>query len=104
MIHLPLSSKQRLQFTLCGLAVLAALAFWPSPATAQTGTQRNDEGYTAKIKQFTTEPYFLTELVDHLPSSETVPTPEKVLGYVIGDPNHLTYTQEIYRYFRELAK
>ena len=66
--------------------------------------QTLDEKYTAKIKEFTTEPYFLTELVDHLPASATVPTPEKVLGYVIGTPEKLTYTKDIYRYLRELEK
>src|SRR5260370_29170065 len=63
-----------------------------------------DEAYSDKIHQFTTEPYFLTELVDHLPASATVPTPEKVLGYAIGTPNKLTYTKDIYRYMRELEK
>ncbi|HET9531306.1 MAG TPA: M14 family zinc carboxypeptidase [Blastocatellia bacterium] len=67
-------------------------------------TQRNDEGYTAKIREHTTEKYFLTELVDHLPASDKVPTPEKVLGYVIGTPNRLTYTKDQYRYYRELEK
>jgi len=62
----------------------------PVPAAAP---QRNDEGYTAKIRQYTTEPFFLTELVDHLPASDSVPTPEKVLGYAIGTPNKLTYTR-----------
>src|SRR5512147_1387325 len=66
--------------------------------------QRIDQAYTAKIKEYTTEPFFLTELVDHLPASDTVPTPEKVLGYVIGTPNKLTYTKDIYRYMRELEK
>jgi hypothetical protein len=66
--------------------------------------QKIDEGYSARIKEYTTEPFFLTELVDHLPASDTVPTPEKVLGYVIGTPNKLTYTKDIYRYFRELEK
>jgi hypothetical protein len=63
-----------------------------------------DEGYTAKIREYTTEPFFLTELVDHLPASPTVPTPEKVLGYVIGKPEQLTYTKDIYRYYRELER
>ncbi|HYL73373.1 MAG TPA: M14 family zinc carboxypeptidase [Bryobacteraceae bacterium] len=66
--------------------------------------QKLDSGYTAKIKQYTTEPFFLTELVDHLPASDTVPTPEKTLGYVIGTPKKLTYTKDIYRYMRELEK
>ncbi|HEY6331401.1 MAG TPA: M14 family zinc carboxypeptidase, partial [Blastocatellia bacterium] len=63
-----------------------------------------DEEYSAKIKEYTTEPFFLTELVDHLPASQTVPSPEKVLGYVIGAPNKLTYTKDMYRYYRELEK
>jgi len=32
----------------------------------------------------------MTELVDHLPASATVPTPEKFLGYAIGTPEKLT--------------
>ena len=47
---------------------------------------------------------FLTEFVDHLPASATVPSPAKVLGYPIGTPNKLTYTADLYRYYRELAK
>ncbi len=71
---------------------------------AAPAAQQMDAEYSAKIKEYTTEPFFLTELVDHLPASATVPTPQKVLGYVIGTPNKLTYTKDIFRYFRELAK
>ncbi len=63
-----------------------------------------DEGYTAKIREYTTEKFFLTELVDHLPASDKVPTPEKVLGYIAGAPNKLTYTKDLHRYYRELEK
>lgn len=66
--------------------------------------QRMDAGYGAKIKEYTTAPHFLTELVDHLPASDTVPTPEKFFGYVAGAPNKLTYAKDIARYYRELAK
>src|SRR5207302_7341115 len=62
-----------------------------------------DNDYAKKIKEFTTEPYFMTELVDHLPMSDKVPSPDKVLGYVIGTPNKLTYSKDLYRYYRELA-
>ena len=41
------------------------------------GAQKIDEVYTAKIREYTTEPFFLTELVDHLPASDTIPTPAK---------------------------
>src|ERR1044071_4808328 len=60
--------------------------------------------YTAKIKENTTESYFMTELVDHLPASEKIPSPDKILGYAVGEPGHLTYTKDLYRYYRELAK
>lgn len=75
-----------------------------SPKLTTTPPPKIDEGYTAKIKEYTTEKYFLTELVDHLPYSDKVPTPEKVLGYVAGAPNKLTYTKDMYRYYRELEK
>jgi Zinc carboxypeptidase len=84
---------------------------WAAPAGVQkkvransAGPQTNDEGYTAKIKEYTTEKFFLTELVDHLPASDTVPTPDKVLGYVVGTPDKLTYSKDIYRYYHELEK
>ena len=60
--------------------------------------------YTAKIKENTTEPYFMTELVDHLPASDRVPSPDKILGYAVGEPGHLTYSKDLYRYYRELEK
>jgi Zinc carboxypeptidase len=71
--------------------------------SAVTASRINEE-YTAKIKEYTTEKYFLTELVDHLPASDKVPSPDKILGYVVGTPNKLTYTKDQYRYYRELEK
>ncbi|HEY0727182.1 MAG TPA: M14 family zinc carboxypeptidase, partial [Pyrinomonadaceae bacterium] len=62
-----------------------------------------DTAYGAKIAEYTTEKYFMTELVDHLPLSDKVPSPEKILGYAIGAPNKLTYTKDLYRYYRALA-
>jgi hypothetical protein len=72
-------------------------------AAAPPAAQKNDDGYTAKIKQFTTDPSFSTDLVDHLPASATAPTPEKVLGYIAGAESHLTYTKDLYRYYDALA-
>jgi hypothetical protein len=65
--------------------------------------QVNDEEYTKKILEYTTEKFFLTELVDHLPASDTVPTPEDILGHVIGIPDILHYTAEIERYMIAVA-
>src|ERR1700722_9541070 len=80
----------------CLLGVLCASILNAQP--------KNDEGYTAKIREYTTESFLTTELAAHLPASATVPTPEKVLGYIVGAPNKLTYTKDIYRYMRELEK
>lgn len=70
----------------------------------QPQPQTNDKEYTESIIKNTTEKFFLTELIDHLPASDKVPTPAKVLGYPIGTPNRLTYTKDQYRYYRELEK
>ena len=72
------------------------------PKTAPVSV--NDEEYGRKIREYTTEPRFNTELTDHLPASATVPTPEKYLGYVIGTPKKLTYTEKVNGYMRELER
>ncbi|MDE3135819.1 MAG: hypothetical protein KGL59_04560 [Acidobacteriota bacterium] len=77
----------------------------PSQAAAKTAeTQPIDATYTKEIKKYTTEPYFSTPLVDYLPASSTVPSPDKVLGYAIGTPGKLTHVADIYRYYDALAK
>ncbi len=59
--------------------MLASLALAALPSIAWP--QGNDEAYTRKIREYTTDPMFLTELVDHLPASakpaDPVKTPEK---------------------------
>src|ERR1051325_10901331 len=90
-----------MRFARLVVSTLSLLAV--QPAFGQSA-QRIDEGYTAKIKEYTTDKQFLTELVDHVPASATVPTPEKVVGYPVGSPHNLTYSKDLYRYYRELAK
>jgi hypothetical protein len=63
-----------------------------------------DQEYTAKIKEYTTQPFFTSPLVDYLPSSKTVPTPKAVLGDVAGAPGKLPYAEEVYQYMRMLEK
>lgn len=67
------------------------------------GQQQLDQGYTAKIREYTTDKSFLTELVDHLPAGGNVPTPEKVLGYIAGTPFKLTHAANVHKYLRALA-
>ena len=63
-----------------------------------------DEDYTKKIKEYTTQPFFTSPLVDYLPASKTVPTPKAVLGDVAGAPGKLPYAEEVYQYMRMLEK
>jgi hypothetical protein len=62
-----------------------------------------DQEYTKNIHDYTTDPSFLSPVIDYLPASKTVPTPEKVLGDVSGAPNMLPYAGDVYKYFRLLA-
>src|SRR5688572_7132999 len=73
-----------------------------SDTDAAKSVQPMNVEYTKSIIENTTDKQFLTELVDHLPASPSVPSPEKVLGYPVGTPNKLTYTKDQYRYYREL--
>src|SRR5690242_2330510 len=59
--------------------------------------------YTKKIKEFTTESFFSTELVDHLPLSSCVPAPDAALHHIVGAPDVLDYTKDINAYLRLLA-
>ncbi len=61
-----------------------------------------DQEYTKKIREFTTGPEFMTDLVDHLPASDQVPTPLKFNGYIAGAADHLTYAADVHRYMRAL--
>src|ERR1043165_4524644 len=76
-------------------------------AMAKPGPDPNqaiDEEYTKKIKENTTETYFLSPIVDYMPASKTLPTPKAVLGDIAGAPTKLPYSKEVYDYMRLLAK
>jgi hypothetical protein len=75
-----------------------------SRAATAPPAQKIDAEYTAKIKEYLQDPRISTELVDHLPASDTVPSPLKFLGRVVGQPGELTYAKDIHRYFEALAK
>lgn len=73
-------------------------------AQSKPATQKIDAEYTAKIKEALQDPRITTELVDHLPASDTVPSPLKFLGRFVGQPGELTYAKDIHRYYEHLAK
>ncbi|HTI96922.1 MAG TPA: M14 family zinc carboxypeptidase, partial [Rudaea sp.] len=92
-----------------GLFLTASLACSPCVAMADDHFARDpqqpvDQAYSAKIAKYTTQADFNSPLTDYLPASNTVPTPEKVLGDVAGAPNMLPYAEDVYRYFRLLEK
>ncbi|MGD0301822.1 MAG: M14 family zinc carboxypeptidase [Bryobacteraceae bacterium] len=69
-----------------------------------TPAQRIDAEYTKLIKQYLQDPRVTTELVDHMPASDTVPSPLKFFGRIPGTPGELTYAKDINRYYEALAK
>ena len=97
--HRPAATPLRLALATAFAALLAAPAAAPLLAAQQTV----DEEYTALIREATTEDFFSTPLVDHLPFSETVPTPLDHLGHISGAPDILSYPEEVYSYMRALA-
>ncbi len=72
--------------------------------SATSAGQKLDADYTAKIKVATADPRILTELVDHVPASDKVPSPLKFFGYIPGEPGHMTYYKDIARYLDALDK
>jgi len=89
---------RRLSFILC---LTASLAF---AALAQSGKQEMDADFAKSVKEWTTKPEFISPLVDHLPKVAGVPSPKDVLGYHVGQPQKLTRTADLYRYYRALEK
>jgi hypothetical protein len=84
-------------------SLLLLLALFTT-AIAQAPKQQMDEDFARSVKEWTTKPEFISPLVDHLPKVAGIPSPKDVLGYHIGTPNKLTYTEGIYKYFRALAE
>jgi hypothetical protein len=81
-------------------AVMSGRLEAQSPRTAQ----KIDAEYTAKIKEALQDSRITTELVDHLPASDTVPTPLKFHGRIVGAPGELTYAKDIHRYLDAIDK
>ncbi len=93
-----------------GVAALLLIASGSAPLGAQQGKyardpkQAIDEDYTRKIREYTTEPFFTSALVDYLPASKTVPTPAVVIGDIAGAPGKLPYSAQVHDYMRRLEK
>jgi hypothetical protein len=103
-----LRMNTRLATLIAMLALALGAGYVSTPIAAQSkakpAPQKIDEEYTKTIKQNLQDPRITTELVDHLPASDTVPSPLKFLGRAVGTPGELTYAKDIYRYYEALAK
>jgi hypothetical protein len=108
--------KHRFAWMRCATLALALCSI-PAPVFAQaakkgktaavpvpSAPQKMDEEYTKLIKEYLQDPRITTEYVDHMPASETVPSPLKFLGRIPGKPGELTYAKDIHRYYEALAK
>jgi hypothetical protein len=93
----PLRNSYVLCLIVCSLCVHAQNN--PSKAVPQ----KQDAAYTNLIKEYLQDPRVTTDLVDHLPASETVPNPLSFFGRIPGTPGELTYAKDIHRYFDALA-
>lgn len=93
-------------------ALLASTAAMPTAVTAQAApaadapaaVQKQDEEYGRLINEYLVDKRFTTELVDHMPASDTVPSPLKFFGRIPGKPGELEYSEDIARYYKELAR
>jgi hypothetical protein len=109
-----LAERARVKFrsAVAGSVLVAAALVWSQtkPTVAQSttpapeATQKIDERYTQIVRQNLQDPRITTELVDHLPASDTVPTPLRFFGRAVGTPSELTYARDIHRYYEALAK
>lgn len=83
-------------------AGLMALLMLPALRAEAFAQQRMEEEYGARIREYTTEARFLSDLVDHLPDDPAVPSPFDHFGSIVGAPGILHYTGQIYDYLRAL--
>jgi hypothetical protein len=91
---------------LIGATVLAAAAALPAQqmvTETRDARQTQDEDFAKAVKEWTTQPYYVSPIVDHLPRVPGVPMPKDVLGYHVGAPGKLTYYADALNYYRALA-
>src|SRR5215210_3322355 len=91
---------------LVGAALLFAVASLPAQQMVTETfdpAQAQDPDFAKAVKEWTTQPYFTSPLVDHLPLVKGIPSPKAVLRYHIGAPYKPTHYADILKYYRALA-
>ena len=69
-----------------GRLLLAGALLGASATRAEAPAQPLDDAYGKLIAQHLTDPRITTELVDHMPASDTVPSPLKFFGRIPARP------------------
>jgi Zinc carboxypeptidase len=105
-----MSLRLRLHRRLTTFAAAAGIVFAVIAMPAQQmvidtrdPAQTQDEDFAKAVREWTTQPYYMSPLVDHLPKVAGIPSPKDVLGYHIGAPAKLTYYADILKFYRALA-
>jgi hypothetical protein len=86
----------------CARTVLIACAALCRPLAAQQ--QQSDTAFARLVREHTTDPKFLPSSVASLPLSATTPSPQAHFGSIVGAPGVMHHSDEIYGYFRALAR
>ncbi|MDB5367820.1 MAG: hypothetical protein JWM77_3747 [Rhodospirillales bacterium] len=103
--HLAASCALTLCAAILATSTLSAgVAAAAAEDAATAPLQKQDAEYGKLIEQFLIDKRITTELVDHMPASDSVPSPLKFFGRIPGTPGELTYAKDIERYYEELAK
>src|SRR5664279_4336483 len=84
------------------LICLSSLAFFTNLALSQS-PDIPEPGSVEAIAAATTDPHYVSPWVSYLPQSNSVPSPEKFLGRIMGAPGELLGTEKTYAYVRALA-
>src|SRR6202166_2809357 len=85
---------------------IASLALSPTILSSSAIAQSPDiaePGSAQAIAAATTDPHYVSPWVSYVPQSETVPSPERFLGRIMGAPGELLGTEKAYAYARTLA-
>src|ERR1700692_2453516 len=85
---------------------IASLALSPTLLVSSAVAQRPhiaEPGSVEPIAAATTDPHYVSPWVSYVPQSDTVPSPEKFLGRIMGAPGELLGTEKTYAYARALA-
>ena len=88
----PFARSRRWMFVVNAAMLLAAISMPAQQMVIDTRdpAQQQDEDFAKSVKEWTTQPYFISPLVDHLPKVQRIPSPKDVLGYHIGAPDKMT--------------